>query len=188
MRGLVELFVAVALAAGCGSYRPVAALDDAERAEFEMLRARLATTTIVVESGSPESATRYADWLRACGFLVAAPASPVPPGTPIVTIDESSTAPLGSDGGLTWLTLGLLPTFGSHSYECTVAMSGRDESASCETSTRWVFGWFGLALSLLPDWDSMGALYGPLLFYGRASPGDRLALLLCRALGAAPPR
>ena len=58
----------------------------------------------------------------------------------------------------------------------------------CETSTRWVFGWFGLALSLLPDWDSMGALYGPLLFYGRASPGDRLALLLCRALGAAPPR
>jgi hypothetical protein len=99
-----------------------------------------------------------------------------------VSIADSSTAPLGKDGVLTWLTLGLIPSFGSYAHDFTVKVNGRVGGTPIGTSTEWVFGWVGLAMSLLPDWESEDvAWWGPYAFFhGESLGGDRIVLSVMR--------
>ena len=175
----LAIVAAVLALAGCGSVNRPAPLDLEEQVELASIRTRLADTTIVVASVGPIDAWRYADLFRRSGFRVADRANQPASDSPVVSIADTSTAPLGEAGVLTWLTLGLIPSFGSYAHDFTVAVSGRVGGAPIETSTGWVFGWVGLAMSLLPAWEFEGAGW---VIYGEPPGGDRVVLDVMRSV------
>jgi hypothetical protein len=178
MRHRLTIVAAILPLAGCGSVNRPAPLDLEEQVELASIRTRLADTTIVVASVGPSDAWKYAELFRRSGFRVADRANAAASDSPVVSIADTSTAPLG-DGVLTWLTLGLIPSFGTYAHDFTVSVDRLSAGAPVETSTGWVFGWVGLAMSLLPAWEAEGAGW---VIYGESPWGDRVVLDVMRSV------
>ena len=168
------------LAAGCGSYRRVAPLDESQRGELSALRTSLGSVTIRVARSplDPWFADRAVAALSETGFH-AVDAERGERG-PIISI-ESVDAGFGmSDAWPDW-TFGIIPAYDSRSLTYRLRIDdgrGRSTSATYDESAPCVVGWLGLPLGLLSGWSTFFSPYGPPL----PNHYDDLALRIGRSV------
>ena len=177
MRRRFAVVVAVLVAAGCGSYRRVAPLDDAERAEMETLRASLAGKHVV--------ATRSGETSAALDLLGVDTVGAQPVGSPAFAEVHGARAMGVCMNPMLWtvLTLGVLPYTSPHGtkWSCRfVAADGREHPARLDLDDTSTSGWLGLPLALLPGRSAF--FFSDVDDEQKAAIRARLALFLGRNL------
>jgi hypothetical protein len=145
------LVAGVLAAAGCGSYRRIAPLDDAERAEVGRLRERLAGRRVYVGRGEHRvgdtDPVAYA--LGTLGLELAHA-----PGPATAEVETSGFYGICMNPVLgSALTLGILPSTMPPRTRCTfriVDADGRETTRPFELEDSTTFGWLALPFGLLP--------------------------------------
>jgi hypothetical protein len=191
---LASIGPALLAVAGCSTYRPVAPLDDGERAEMSALGARLRAVRVEVvgaQLDSAEEATQVADVLRRAGADVADS-----DGAMRVSVRSSPVIPSVASGEgkvlLFLLTLGLFPQDSSDTVEWTFEVApilGRTESFVEPTTRPGFCSWIAGPWALLPGWR-FGRAGCHVPREGddeRANRRDRAVLALARRLAALAP-
>jgi hypothetical protein len=178
---------------GCNAYRPIAPLDDDERAELVALRPEHGRTILLVAGAGtePESLDKFANSLRGLGWPVAGPDA-VGPSLRVEVegpaVSGQTVADAEGDIFFQIFTLGLWPqrTYRIEEWRFhLIGDDGRTEDVTSTTTRRTFHGWLAGPLSAWPTWRYVGAGHAPLeSAEERAARCDRVVLDLGRALRA----